>query len=51
MLSEAQLKKINACQKLTKDFKNFTYQASHVLAKTFKTAPLSGDSNLVTQSL
>jgi hypothetical protein len=45
------LKNLNACEKLKKDPKKLKYQASHVLTKTFKITPLSGDSNLVTQSL
>jgi hypothetical protein len=35
---------------LKKDSKTIKYQVSHVLTKAFKTAPLSGYSNLVTQS-
>jgi hypothetical protein len=31
--------------------KKFKYQASHALTKAFNTTPLSGGSNLVTQSL
>jgi hypothetical protein len=48
---EPQLKKLNGCFKLKKDFKKFKYKASHLLAKTYKTIQLSGLSNLVTLSL
>ncbi len=48
---EPQLKKFKFLLKIKNISKKFKYQASHVLTKTFKTTPLSGDSNLVTQSL
>ncbi len=52
-LFEPQLKKFKFLLKIKERFlKNLNmYQASYVLTKTFKTTPLSGDSNLVTQSL
>ncbi len=50
-LLEPQLKKFKCLLKIKERYKKIKYQASHFLTKTFKTTPLSGDSNLVTQSL
>jgi hypothetical protein len=49
---EPQLKKFKCLLKIKEEFpKTFKIKASHVLTKTFKTTALSGDSNLVIQSL
>jgi hypothetical protein len=41
---------IKCLLKMKERFQTFKYQASHVLTKAFKTVPLSGNSNLVTES-
>ncbi len=51
-LFEPQQKNLKCLLKIKGSFfKNDKYQASHVIIKPFKTVPLSGFSNLVTQSL